>query len=41
MSSLDSAALSASFAATAGIHVMFHGKSRDQDRDGVRDWLDN
>ncbi len=28
------------FAATAGIHFVLGGKDRDQDLDGVRDWLD-
>jgi len=28
------------FAATAGIHFVLGGKYRDQDLDGVRDWLD-
>src|SRR5262249_32851381 len=28
------------FAVTAGLHYVFGGKYRDQDLDGVRDWLD-
>ncbi len=28
------------FAATAGLHFVLGGKDRDQDLDGVRDWLD-
>jgi outer membrane protein OmpA-like peptidoglycan-associated protein len=36
----DAKEFSNHLAATAGVHYVFLGQFRDQDRDGVRDWLD-